>query len=303
MIVLGKVWDYKKEPLLADGAWGTELLKRGLEHGCSPEEWNLSNPDKVRDIALKYLNAGSRIILTNTFGGNSIQLKRHGIEGKAIDINRIGAELTSSAVNGKAVVAGSMGPSGKMLLMGEVTEDELFNSFSAQAGALKQGGADWIVVETMIDIEEMAIAVRAASMETGLPVVASMTYEKTKKGEYRTIMGNSLDDCFKRAVKEGASIVGANCGTGIENYINLARELCSVSSVPVWIKANAGVPELIEGKVVYRMTPEKYAEYVLQLLNAGVNVLGGCCGTDPEYIKKIKIVIDKYCSNRGKITL
>ena len=283
--------------LVADGAWGTELFKLGLVQGHSPEEWNLSRREAVRGIAENYLAAGSDIILTNTFGGNRFQLERHGIEKKIKDINRIGASLTREAVSGEAITAGDIGPSGKLFIMGEVSENALYEAFAEQAFALKNGGAEWIVVETMTDIGEMEIAVRAAAA-TGLPVVASMTYEKNPQG-YRTVMGHTPEDAVAAATAAGASLIGANCGGGIDTYVELASVLRKLTRLPVWIKANAGLPELVDGKPVYRMSPDTYASYVLPLLETGIAVIGGCCGTSPEFIKKIRLIVDAWNKQNG----
>jgi 5-methyltetrahydrofolate--homocysteine methyltransferase len=281
--------------LLADGAWGTELMKLGLVQGSAPEEWNLSRPDFVRRIAANYLAAGSDIILTNTFGGNRFQLERHGLAGKLKEINKTGAALTREACGGKALTAGDIGPSGKLYIMGEVSEADLFEAFAEQAGALKEGGAQWIVVETMTDAGEMEIAVRAAAA-AGLPVVASMTYSPGPDGAYRTVMGHSPEAAVTAATAAGAAVIGANCGGGIDTYVELASILRRLTALPVWIKANAGLPELVEGKPVYRMNPETYASYVPSLLEAGVSIIGGCCGTSPEFIKKIRPLVDSWNS-------
>ncbi len=280
--------------LLADGAWGTEMLKRGLPQGDGPEGWNLSKPDAVREVPAAYADAGSRVVLTNTFGGSSLQLERHGLADKAVEINRIGAEITAEAVGDRAITAGDIGPSGKMVLMGEVTEEQLLEAFTEQAEALKAGGAKWLVIETMTDLQEMLAAVKAAA-STGLPVVASMTYETQKRETgitYATIMGNKPQDCVPACIEAGASIIGANCGTGIDNYIALAAELAGLTDAPVWIKANAGLPELIDGQVTYTMTAETYASHVPALLDAGTTAVGGCCGTGPEYIRAIRKVLE-----------
>ncbi|MCL1817549.1 MAG: homocysteine S-methyltransferase family protein [Spirochaetaceae bacterium] len=283
--------------LVADGAWGTELFKLGLAQGSSPEEWNLSRREAVRGIAENYLAAGSDVILTNTFGGNRFQLERHGLAGKVKDINRIGASLTREACGEKALTAGDMGPSGKLFIMEEVSGEDLFEAFAEQAAALKEGGAQWIIVETMTDIGEMEIAVRAAAA-TGLPVVASLTYEKNPSG-YRTVMGHTPEDAVAAAVKAGASLVGANCGSGIDVYAELAAHLCSLTELPVWIKANAGLPELVDGKPAYRMAPDAYASYAPRLLEAGVKVIGGCCGTSPEFIQKLRLLVDAWNARKG----
>jgi 5-methyltetrahydrofolate--homocysteine methyltransferase len=291
MKVLGMEWDHTKRVLLADGAWGTEFLKRGLQHGDAPDGWNLTNRAAVSEIAREYKKAGSDVILTNTFGGSRFQLERHGLAGKVREINRVGAAITREACGGKAVTAGDMGPSGKLFIMDEVSEDELYSAFSEQAEALKEGGAEWIVIETMTDKGEMEIAVRAAAA-TGLPVVSSMTYEKNPSG-YRTVMGHSPEECVRAASEAGAALIGANCGSGVDTYVELAGHLAGLTDLPIWIKGNAGLPELVDGKTVYRMDPKVYASFVPPILAAGVAVLGGCCGTSPEFIRKIKPVIDR----------
>jgi 5-methyltetrahydrofolate--homocysteine methyltransferase len=262
----------------------------GLTQGNCPEEWNISHPAVVRKIAENYLAAGSDIVMTNTFGANRFQLERYGLSGKIKEINKIGAALSREACGEKAICAASIGPSGKLFIMGEVSESELFEAFSEQAYALKDGGADWLVVETMTDIGEMEIAVRAATV-TGLPVAASMTYELSPSG-YHTVMGHMPQDAAAAAVKAGASYIGANCGGGIDTYVELAFLLKKLTTLPLWIKANAGLPQLVDGKPVYRMTPDVYASYVEKILDTGVYAIGGCCGTDPDFIKKIRSIVD-----------
>jgi 5-methyltetrahydrofolate--homocysteine methyltransferase len=279
-----------KKVMVADGAWGTELFKLGLIQGSCPEEWNLSHANEVRQIAKNYLEAGSDIIMTNTFGANRFQLERYGLAGKVKEINKIGASLTRDVCGEKAVTGASLGPCGKLFIMGEVSKEELFEAFSEQAQGLKEGGAQWIIVETMTDIGEMEIAVNAAAA-FGLPVAASMTYEKTPSG-YHTVMGHSPGEAVEAAVKAGACIIGANCGGGIDTYVELVSILKKLTSLPVWIKANAGLPELVNGATVFRMTPESYASYVPSILEAGVSVIGGCCGTNPDFIKKIRVIVD-----------
>ena len=187
------------------------------------------------------------------------------------------------------IVAGDIGPSGKLFIMGEIEEDALYASFAEQAAALMDGGAQWLLIETMIDRTEMEVAVRAAA-STGLPVVASMTYEKTAAG-YRTVMGDTPDACVESAIAAGASIVGANCGTGIDSYIDLARHLRSVTDAPLWIKGNAGLPEIVDGTTVYRMSAEAFCSHIPSLIEAGADIVGGCCGTSPEFIARARSLI------------
>ncbi|HCM28448.1 MAG: hypothetical protein A2Z99_09150 [Treponema sp. GWB1_62_6] len=285
-------WDPSSRILLADGAWGTEFMKLGLVQGESPEAWNLDRGEAVLAVARSYAAAGSDIILTNSFGGSRLQLARHGMAEKAGEINlraaRLSAQAAREASTGErqVIVAGDLGPCGKLFIMGEVEEGELYDSFAEQALALKAGGADWLVIETMIDRTEMEVAVRAAAA-TGLPVVASMTYEKMPGG-YRTVMGDRPEDCIAAAEDAGAALIGANCGSGIDAYVELARTLRSLTKKPVWIKANAGLPEIIDGRTVYRMAAEAWCSHIPALLEAGVNVIGGCCGTGPDFIARAR---------------
>jgi 5-methyltetrahydrofolate--homocysteine methyltransferase len=284
----------KDRIILADGAVGTELMKLGLKSGASTAEWNLLKPDCVRRVAESYVEIGCEMILTNTFGANRFQLERYGLTQKTEEINRIGAELTREACAGRALVSGCIGPSGKLLVMEEVTEDALYKSFLEQAEAQKEGGAELITVMTMTDTDEMAIAVKAAAA-TGLPVIASMTYEY-KNGEYRTIMGNTPEQAVTAAAAAGACAVGANCGYGPDSYVNLAPILRSLTDLPVYIKSNAGLPELVNGQPVYPMSPGDFASYVPGLLEKGVTIIGGCCGTGPEYLKELKPIVDEWNS-------
>jgi 5-methyltetrahydrofolate--homocysteine methyltransferase len=287
MTVLERIHDPNQPPALADGAWGTQFILRGLAHGAPPEEWNISKPDAVAAIARDYADAGSEIILTNSFGASEFQLQRHGLADKVHEINRLAARLSREGAGDAVVVAGDIGPSGKMILLGDVTEEQLIEGFAAQARGLLDGGADWIVVETMSDLTEMLCAIRAVRRESTVPVVASMTYEPGEQG-YRTIMGNAPEDCVRACIDAGATIVGANCGNGVDRYVPLARQLVDVSPVPVWIKANAGLPTMEGDRVVYTMGPETYAGYVPDLVSSGVRVVGGCCGTGPDYIRAIR---------------
>jgi len=283
MEIRGTPWE-KGVVLVADGAWGTELFKRGLMQGSPPDEWNLTHPEMVRQVTREYVEAGADIVLTNTFGANRLRLDPHGLAGRVRDVNAAAVSIARGAAGERTLVAGDIGPSGKFLTLGEVSTEGLYEAFAEQARAL--AGVDWIVVESMSDMEEMAVAVRAAVETARVPVVASMTYNRTPRG-YRTMMGNSAEDCVKRAQESGASIIGANCGSGIEDYVPLAPLLRGMTSLPLWVKANAGIPQLVGGKVTYPLGAREYASYVPALLTAGVDVIGGCCGTDPGFIREI----------------
>ncbi|MDO4585072.1 MAG: homocysteine S-methyltransferase family protein [Planctomycetia bacterium] len=275
-----------KKVVLTDGAWGTEFQKKGLPIGASPDIWNLTDPQKVEEVARSYVEAGSEIILTNTFGGNGFILRKSGQEEKVHELNREGVRLSKKAAGEEALVFASMGPSGIMLMMGEVTPDELYAAFEAQAIAMAEGGADGIVVETMCDPEEAALAVRAAKT-TGLPVVGCMVFDSGKDLD-RTMMGTTVEEAAEALLNAGADIVGSNCGKGIEGFLNVCQRLHAVSGQKVWIKANRGLPEVVHGMTRYAQTPEMFASFVPALLDAGAGFIGGCCGTSPEVIAAVK---------------
>lgn len=278
-------------PVLLDGGWGTQLQARGLEMGECPDAWNLSHPDKVEDIARAYTQAGSRIILTNTFGANRISLSKYDKADKAPEINQKGAELSKRGTDGQALVFGSIGPTGKMLMMGEISEEEVKNAFSEQAQSMAQGGADGFAVETMSDPKEAVLAVQAAK-ETGLPVVGCMCYDSGKNKD-RTMMGTTPEQAISALEEAGADVIGANCGQGIEGYIEISKRLKASTVLPIWIKANAGLPEVEDGEVVYKTTPDEFASFIPKLVEAGANFIGGCCGTTPEFIKTAKTILDQ----------
>jgi 5-methyltetrahydrofolate--homocysteine methyltransferase len=277
-------WDPAREVLLSDGAWGTELQRLGLPLGSPPDEWNLSEPERVASVARAYVEAGASIVETNTFGSSRINLARHGLADRAEEISRRGAELTAREASGRALTAGSIGPCGRLLASGEVGEQELFDAFAEQARGLAAGGADWIVVESMIDVAEMRIALRAAREASRLPVAASMTYDPAPGG-CRTMMGNSVAECVRAAEDAGAAIVGSNCGHGIDSFAALVREIKASTRLPIWVYANAGLPRVVAGKAIYDMPAEAYADAAMGLVEAGASIVGGCCGTTPQFIR------------------
>jgi 5-methyltetrahydrofolate--homocysteine methyltransferase len=274
--------------LVSDGAWGTFLYQKGLKPGECPERWCLERYEDVRDIARSYIDAGVDMVETNSFGGSSIKLKSYGLEGRAAEINEAAARASREAAGDKIVIA-SMGPTGKMLMLEEITEQELYDTFKEQAVALEKGGADAICIETMMDKDEAAIAVRAAKENTNCEVICTFTFDKTKSGGYRTMMGVSPVDAAVEVLKAGADIIGTNCGNGMERMVEIIRELREAfPDAPILMHANAGLPVLVDGKNVYPETPEFMASYV-----PAVNVIGGCCGTTPAHIAAIKQAVEQ----------
>ena len=284
-----------REILVADGAMGTMLFARGLKPGEPPESVNLKNPEILEEIAQAYLDAGADIIQTNTFGASPLKLADYGLQDKTEEINRIAVEKVRKVVREKAYVSGSVGPSGKLLKpFGDTEPDDIYLSFKRQMKALINADVDLICIETMTDLNEASLAIKAAkSISPEIPIMATMTFDETPRGFY-TIMGVSIEDAVVGLQKAGADIIGSNCGNGIENMIKIAREFKKLTILPTIIQSNAGIPEMKEGKLFYSETSEFFAEKTKELIDAGVSIIGGCCGTTPEYIRAIRKVVDNY---------
>lgn len=271
--------------MITDGAWGTQLQAVGLEPGQCPEEWNMIHEHKVHQVALDYVEAGSQIILTNTFGANRILLRRHGLEDALIEINRQGAEISRSAAEGRALVFSSIGPSGKILMTGDVSVFDLECLYAEQVEALAEGGVDGFVIETMAELAEAEIALRMAK-KIGKPVVVCMVYDSGRDKD-RTMMGTTPEEAAAVLTDAGADIIGANCGNGIEGFANICRRLRQNTALPLWMKPNAGFPEMRANQLAYAMTPAQFAQHAILLAEAGADFIGGCCGTSPEFIQAI----------------
>ncbi|MDR2042351.1 MAG: homocysteine S-methyltransferase family protein [Tannerella sp.] len=280
--------------LVSDGAWGTFLYRKGLQAGECPEEWSLTHPDEVEDIARSYLRAGADMVETNSFGANYYKLKHFGLQDKVGAINEAAAQASRRAAGEEKYVIASVGPTGKLLLMGDVTEDDFYRCFREQAVALERGGADALCIETMSDAAEAVAAIRAAREHTRLEVIATFTFEKTAQGEFRTMMGLTPVEAVRQALDAGADIVGANCGNGMERMIEIVREIRAAwPDVYILIHANAGLPVRVKGEDVFPETPEMMAALTPALLEAGANIIGGCCGTTPAHIAAIQSTISR----------
>jgi methionine synthase I (cobalamin-dependent) len=276
----------KSGPVVTDGAWGTQLQSLGLSSGTCPDEWNLSYPERVELVPRSYVEAGSQIVLTNTFRANRVALVDYGLADQVVEINKAGGAISRRAAGARALVFGSMGPSGKLLFAGQVAKEELRRSFAEQAQALAASGVDALVIETMADLEEAKLALDTAK-STGLPVVVCMVFDSGKDKD-RIMTGLAPEAIAESLTKAGADVVGANCGQGIASYVPICRRLRAATDRPIWIKANAGVPKIVGDQVVYETSAEQFAEYGPALVAAGADFLGGCCGTGPEYIRALK---------------
>lgn len=282
--------------LLADGAMGTELQRRGFPSTSCPEEANLTHPELVQAIYSDYYAAGSDFVETNTFGGNRSRLALHALSHRGSEICRRSAELAREVCPPGRFVAGSIGPSGDILQpLGPRSPDEAYEIFAEQARALAEGGVDLLIVETMMAVEEAEIAVRAAKETTGLPVAATMTFELGKAG-LRTVWGVDVKTAVDRLSQAGADILGANCGRGFEEMIAIVEEMRPLTSKPILAQPNAGLPKWVDGLPEYSETSESIRPKVDRLLDLGANIIGGCCGTRPAHIRSMREQLDA----RGK---
>lgn len=271
---------------VTDGAWGTQLDALGCPTDHCHEWCNLEHRDLVRHVAESYVAAGSQIIITNTFTGNRLILKKHNLADRVQEINRSGAAISRAAAGSNVRVFGSMGPSGQIVMMEEVSSNELTDAFSEQALALAAGGVDALLCETFTELAEAVIAVRAAKDATGLPVVASMVFDSGPDRCF-TSMGDTVENAAKALADAGADVLGMNCGVGIGQALTPVRRLREATDYPIWIKPNAGLPELSEGRVVFKESPEEFAGHIPELVRIGVNYVGGCCGTTPDHIRAL----------------
>jgi 5-methyltetrahydrofolate--homocysteine methyltransferase len=281
-----------KKLLVLDGAWGTQLAERGLPTGEAPERWNLEHPDDVRAIARDYAEAGADIVLTNTFGANRAKLEKSGLDAELIAVNRKGVELSCEGAAGRSLVFASVGPTGEFMApLGDVSEVEMVHCFAEQVKALVAGGCDGVVIETMTDLNEAKAALRAAKANCDLPVAVSMTFDKGPGG-YATMMGVRPAQAAADLTAAGADIVGANCGSGVEDIVEIIRLMRPATDALLWAKPNAGLPQLVNGRTVFKETPEAVVAKVPALVEAGAHHIGGCCGTTPDHVRMFRMCAD-----------
>jgi 5-methyltetrahydrofolate--homocysteine methyltransferase len=274
------------KPILLDGAMGTMLFESGLDSGDSPEEWNVLQPEKVREIHRAYIEAGSRVILTNTFGGSSIRLDSHGLAARTIELNKAAARNARAEADQAphdVLVAGSMGPTGQLFEpMGTLTYDAAKQAFAAQAEGLAEGGVDLFWIETMSDLEEVRAAVAGVRTVSELPIAATMSFDS----HGRTMMGVTPEQAVLALQEEDIQFLGANCGTGSDELIKAIQNIQAAQpELPVIAKANAGIPEVVGTEVVYNGSPEVMAAYATEVWEEGARLIGGCCGSTPDHIR------------------
>jgi 5-methyltetrahydrofolate--homocysteine methyltransferase len=287
----------KERTLLGDGAMGTQLMLAGLEQGNCGEAWNLTHPERVREIQRRYADAGSDCILTNTFGGSRIMLNRHGNAGKAVAINQAAVAIAREAFGGRAgYVIGDIGPFGGLMEpYGDFSEQEVREAFLEQARALVEAGADAIIIETQTSLEELLLGIEAAKSAGAACVIGSMAYDVTLDGStFRTMMGIDPERAAQFMQEHGADIAALNCGTGMD--MEHARQAVvryrKVAKLPVMVQPNAGQPKLVNMKVIYDETPEQMVRGVAPLVEAGANIIGACCGSTPEHIRAFRNAMD-----------
>ena len=273
--------------VLSDGATGTFLQYNGLEPGGCPEEFNISHPDIVKRMSKEYFEAGSDIVLTNSFGGNKFMLQKYGYGDRVDEFNRLAAKhATANRPEGKFVL-GSVGPTGEFVApLGAVSSEEMSESFSEQIAGLVAGGVDGVTIETMTALEEAKLAISEARKHPGLTVMTTMTFDKGPRGLF-TMMGVTPERAVKELIDAGSHVVGSNCGNGIEVMTEVARKMRQATTAPILIHSNAGIPTIRKGHILYPETPEFMANYFLELADLGINFIGGCCGTTPKHIKAI----------------
>jgi len=285
-------------PLLADGATGTMLQAMGLPTGEPPERWILDNPDAVRELARRYAEAGSDIVYTNTFGANRIRLQRFGLGEKVSELNRTAAQLAREGASSasrpssrvpRPLIVASIGPTGELLEpYGDLEPEAARDAFAEQAAALAEAGVDAFVCETFSDLTEALICLKAVQSVAKVPVMVSMSFEEGG----RTMMGVTPEEAANKLLDEGAFVVGANCSVGPDVVERVVAAMKAARPDALLLaKPNAGKPQLIEGKVVYPVTPDEMASFALRMRDLGVAIIGGCCGTTPEHIAAMRAVL------------
>lgn len=271
--------------LISDGATGTYLQSHGLEAGGCPELMNATHPEVIRGMAREYFDAGSDMVQTNSFGGSSYMLKKYNLGERVEELNRLAAENARSSAPPEGLVLGSIGPTGELLEpSGSATADGVYSAFVEQVQGLAAGGIDGFCIETMSDYAEIALAIRAAKDTTELPVVATMAFDKGPRGFF-TMFGIMPAQAAEKLTEAGADVVGSNCGIAIEDMIDIIAAMRSATDKPILAHINAGIPKIENNQIVYPHTPDHMAQQIRKVVDAGANIVGGCCGTGPDHVR------------------
>jgi 5-methyltetrahydrofolate--homocysteine methyltransferase len=286
------------KPILLDGAMGTMLFNAGLNSGDCPEEWNILHPKKIRQVHREYIEAGSQIILTNSFGGTSIRLDAHDLGDQAFEFNNaaaINARVEADAHESEVIVAGSIGPTGQILEpLGTLNIEDAQKSFSVQAAGLAAGGVDLFWIETMSDLEETKAAIAGVRSVSDLPIAVTMSFDT----HGRTMMGVSPEKALEELQDQDIQFIGANCGTGSDELIEVIQAMVAQKpALPLIAKANAGIPEFVGDEVVYNGSPEVMADYAWKVWHEGARLIGGCCGNTPEHIRSMADALQEFDSS------
>jgi len=282
----------KQRVVLLDGGMGTELIKYGLPRGTCPELWNVEKPEVVKKVHKNYFDAGSDAVLTNSFGGNRIKLASHGLKAKCYEFNFKAASIANEVRPEGRFVAGSMGPTGKFLKpIGEFTEEEFESAYAEQARGLTDGKVDFLLIETQYDLGEALCALRGARKSSRLPIFVTMTFNRNPRGFF-TMMGNSISQCIKELEDHKVPAIGANCTLDSSDMADLAKVMRQATPLPLIVQANAGKPVLSpSGEVTYSQGVESYVRFIPEIIKNGANLIGGCCGTNPDYIRRMAEII------------
>jgi 5-methyltetrahydrofolate--homocysteine methyltransferase len=282
----------KERTVLLDGGMGTELIRHGFPQGACPESWNVENPEAVKKIHQSYYEAGSDVVLTNSFGGNKIKLDAHGQGERCYELNEAAARIANEVKPAGRFVAGSMGPTGKFLKpQGEFTEPEFEAAYAEQARGLAAGKVDFLLIETQYDLKEALCALRGARAACDLPVFVTMTFNHTPRGFF-TLMGNGVAQCLKDLETSRVPVVGANCTLNSEEMTDLVKIMRELTPLPLIAQANAGKPSLSTGgEVTYSQGLEEYVRFIPKMIKNGAGLVGGCCGTNPDYIRRMAKII------------
>lgn len=282
----------KKGIVLLDGGMGTELIAHGFPQGACPESWNVEKPNVVQKIHKSYFDAGSDAVLTNSFGGSQIKLEAYNLGDRCYELNLAAAHNAFDVRPEGKFVGGSIGPIGKFLKpVGDYEEEQFESAYAEQARGLADAGVDFLLIETQYDLMEALCALRGARHVTDTPVFVTMTFKSGPRGFF-TEWGNSVNQCVEELEKEDVPVIGTNCTLDSEEMVDLVKAIRENTSLPIIAQANSGKPSVsMEGDVSYEQSIDDYLRFIPQMIKNGANLIGGCCGTNPKYIKRIAELI------------